>query len=192
MSQPVTGETFERLFSHVTEAIAVIDDFKAVWANDMMLEIFGYELDEIIGTSFLDYFHINSIPSAIKAIATTVKTGNFYDVVVRVKTGNGDFLPVKGRVSRLQLGDKEYYTCFVRKVTPFTNNPEVQLLENEVQHEIMTPMAVIRGYVELLLLMCDDKEEKKYLMILMRNVERLQSRFEKYWERTNPARKDSE
>ncbi len=51
----------------------------------------------------------------------------------------------------------------------------------EVQHEINTPLAVIKGYAELIgeKLGDDvDPEIKRYLQVIMRNIDRLESATE--------------
>jgi PAS domain S-box-containing protein len=178
----ISHETFQKLFYHVNEAVIVIDKTKMVWTNSHVEELFGRTADEVAGTSFLDFIAPESVPDAIAALETVHKTGEYVDAVVRVLAKNGESISVKGRVSQLLGVEEGLYVIFVRAIQPFDNNPRVLFFENEVRHEIFTPIAVIRGYIELLLVMDSSNEQKGYLETVLNNVDRLETKFTDYWE----------
>jgi signal transduction histidine kinase len=53
---------------------------------------------------------------------------------------------------------------------------------NELRHEVYTPLSVIKGYTELIgekLVDTKDPEIKKYLHVIMKNIDRLEAFTEK-------------
>jgi len=88
-------ERFHRLADSTFEGILIHDKGEILDFNQALLQMFGYEYDEVIGTSVMDYI----APESREVALHHLQTGNEnpYEVVMRRKDGAARTMEVAGR-----------------------------------------------------------------------------------------------
>ncbi|HEX7320198.1 MAG TPA: PAS domain S-box protein [bacterium] len=104
-------EKYRNLVERANDGIVVIQDGIIKYANPRMAEIFGFAIEEFVGTQFTQYVHPDEIERIVERYKLRLEGENVekhYDMVLRHKDGrminaevNADVVPYQGAIADL-------------------------------------------------------------------------------------------
>jgi diguanylate cyclase (GGDEF)-like protein/PAS domain S-box-containing protein len=139
----------EELYRSVTEkandGIVIVQDNKIIYCNPQLANMVGYEIDEIIGQSFIDYISPEQA-DYVQGIYTRRLKGkaepNRYESEILHKSGKR--IPVEFNVGMMQYADKPAVLAIVRDNTDkaisedeLKENARQQLLLNKITNAVL-------------------------------------------------------
>ncbi|MBY9005316.1 MAG: PAS domain S-box protein [Candidatus Lokiarchaeota archaeon] len=198
----------EEKFRTITElsllGVAILQDFKVLYANNALSQMIGYSEDELKSWEVKDLikcFHppdINSIPMMIKDIEN-LEIGNVLEYTLKVLTKNKKTKYLVIYLRRIPYKGSSAISFSAVDIT-VKKQTEIQLIESErklkeqnqelkkldklktdfitmAAHELKTPLYCISGYIDLMMLRETDlkNEIKDELKIIYNNSKRLES-----------------
>jgi PAS domain S-box-containing protein len=111
-------EKYQNLVENAKDGIAIIQDKNFKYVNPRLAEIAGYSVEEIIGTSFLDYIHPDEIPMVADRHRRRVageEVPSIYVSAIKAKDGRKVF--VEFNASQSLYRGKSTTFVFVRDIS---------------------------------------------------------------------------
>lgn len=140
-------ETFRRLSIAASEGITILAAGHVLDANSAFARLFGYELAEVVGRSFLDVVAPESRELATHRLAAASEK----PVELRGRLKDGATFDIELVIRPIRYHGREALGCVVRDIT---ERKEIERLKNEfvsiVSHELRTPLTSIRGSLGLM------------------------------------------
>ncbi len=167
-------EKFRTIFEGASDGIAAIDPatMKLVFANPALVEILGFPMDKLIGSTILDYIPKEEIAATMEKFQNGVsgKRNVFRDLTVLRQDNTRIYVDITSKF--LTFGNQRYLISFVRDVTEQKRTQEAiseanRLLKQSnkdlesytyvVSHDLKAPLRTIRSFGSFLL---EDYENK--------------------------------
>ncbi|RLD16063.1 hybrid sensor histidine kinase/response regulator [candidate division KSB1 bacterium] len=107
--------SYAHLFNLFPEGVLVIneDASKILYANNFILSLTHFTLEEIQGKNFLDLFHIPDIHSFLEYFSFSVKQNESSVFELLMKGRISQFIPVKLTVSSAKIDGQKFIVCSV-------------------------------------------------------------------------------
>ena len=171
-------ERYRLLADNSSDLIVLTHDGKTVYASPAARRLYGYEPEELIGTSLEDRVHPDDLP-ALAAAEAEVRVKGEALVVYRCRTKKGEMISVEAgwRLSSASDGKSTEFVVVARDITQRVRNEEALRTAKEhadsanrakstflahMSHEIRTPMNGILGINHLLMATGLDEEQHDY------------------------------
>jgi len=164
------------------QAIIVINaQQEIIIFNQMAEKLFGYDADDIIGSTIDRLLPENHIQLSHKIIDNFLPTDHSHRLVRgQAQRKDGSTFPAEIAVSLYQIGDAVFVTAVIHDLSLHLKNQtdsirlaiereRVQMLQQFIEdasHEFRTPLAVIRSKVYLVQRMLNDKALSQHLNII--------------------------
>ncbi len=163
---------YEALFENINEAVLVFNLEEIVWVNRQALGLFGCPefVDEI-------YFLNNMIRESSDVFESDLNrllVGEKTEGVFKIKHPDGSEIILVSRAFNLSNAPGELMAAFIHELPP--NLIDVGDIDI-VKHEVLTPLSVIKGYVELFTSLKDSDYEydaEEFWLVIKRNIDRLE------------------
>jgi len=170
----------------ITDTLGKID-----YVNPKILEITGYELDEIIGKNPRIFISENNLPNYYKDILDAISNGKTWRGELQIKKKNGQLYWGLVSISPIinQKGNITHYLIVKEDITKLKKFEQDLILEKEhaeesdrlksaflanMSHEIRTPMNGILGFTELLEKPdLTGEQQQKYIRIIQKSGARM-------------------
>lgn len=155
----VKEQTYRSLFNSITEAIFVQDPdtYEIKDVNETMLEMYGYDRKDVLGTSVQKYSSEENIESQLGDVLSRVKDEGqqTYEWHAKHKSGESFWVEVKARLATID--GKDQILANVRDLSARKNIlvklkqslKEQELLLREVHHRVKNNMQVIVSLLNL-------------------------------------------
>ncbi|WPR77581.1 PAS domain-containing hybrid sensor histidine kinase/response regulator [Algoriphagus sp. NG3] len=163
-------EKYRTLVEESTEIIySVSDTLMVFYISPNVKQFLGYDADEFIGTSVLDYLNpadLDVFYSMVGEISDFLKENQYLEFRVKHKNGQYRVFSSHGRMVHEKEVDKRFYTGIARDITLLKQTQRELLKAKEkaeeasqiksqflsiMSHEIKTPMHAVIGLVYLLM-----------------------------------------
>jgi PAS domain S-box-containing protein len=178
-------ERFRSLLEAAPDPTVIVDEAATiVLANNQMLEVFGYDRAELVGSSIGTLAAVPAEEEVLRRIRDYLVDPELmpmgYTTEFRVRHRSGHEVPVEVGLSPLQTDEGLLVSIAVRDVTEHRRiEAESQRVRDEliatVSHELRTPLTSIIGYSELLADLDDTQvgpQARKLLSVIERNATR--------------------
>ena len=112
-----TEEKIRSLFDKTKETIVIIQDRLIKYANPAVEELIGYTPEELTGTSFAHYIHLDELPKLAKYYLQRIAgedVPNVYTTILKHK--NGSDIPAEIKAAVLPLQGKLIDFAIIRRV----------------------------------------------------------------------------
>ncbi len=158
---------------------------KIVYVNDKLLELSGYEIDDIIGANYNFLRYDENEKQQCEEIWRDIEKSGIYRGIVKNRKKDGSYFYLN--VTMLKLynphDNAEEYMVIAYDVTTLIDarieaikaSEAKEYFLSNMSHEIRTPLNAILGFVSLLLDEEKDIVHKKYLEIIAKSGENLLS-----------------
>ncbi len=113
-----TEEKIRNLFGNTKETIVIIQDRLIKYANPAVKELIGYTPEELTGTSFAHYIHLDELPKLAKYYLQRIAgedIPNVYNTILKHK--NGSDVPAEIKASVVPFQGKLVDFAIVRRIT---------------------------------------------------------------------------
>ncbi len=154
---------FRELANLIPEKVSHADkDGKVTYYNQSWLEYTGLSSQELIEEGWGKFVHPDEENKVVEKWMQSIKTGEALEVEMRVKNKNGIY---KWHISRAVAVKNEEgeIKLWIAATTEIQKIKEEEKRKEDflkmVSHELKTPITSIKGYVQLLLAMIDQKKE---------------------------------
>ncbi len=166
------------VFESISDAVIVLDPrMRIVELNPAALEIFGLQVNAVIGKSFHQVFHpwVYLDDEALKKhglhkeviLENDGKTSRWFDLFVsalrEIPRQNGGWIVTFRDITGLK--ENESALAIARDEAARANGFKSQLLAN-VSHELRTPLGIIMGYTDLLARKSYGELDEKQISVL--------------------------
>ncbi|MHA2190751.1 MAG: PAS domain-containing sensor histidine kinase [Candidatus Thorarchaeota archaeon] len=132
---PKTGNALEKILEHSMEGIAIIGDDKRIeYINDRVCEIIGRTRDEVLGESFQQFVHRDSLDIAIKRYASRLG-GELIPSTYEARVLHSDDEIRDVRIHTTVLMNGENKIKILAQILDITNEKRTQQALSE--HEMM-------------------------------------------------------
>jgi PAS domain S-box-containing protein len=197
---------FQTIFEEAYDGIALLDfKGKIIDANKKAVNLFGGDKEEIIGKHFskIGTLHLKDLPKLVKNFTGIIKgKQQLMNLWIKNKEGKDLFLESSGSIIQLE-NNKSAILVIVRDITDKKKaeeeskktqrkiemqNIKLKKLDrikteflNTTSHELRTPMASIKGYIQMLMkqkLGNLNEEQIDALNVVLRNTNRLDNLIE--------------
>ena len=147
-------EKYSTLVEQASDAVIIIQDGVCRFVNKAMAEISGYPIEEIVGMPFLTIV----APDLRDTIAQTYGwslTGNEYSALyeLKIQCKNGDVKNLEIAAGVTQYNGKPADMAIARDIT---ERKRIEQMKTDfvalVSHQLKTPVAIVKGYVDNMLL----------------------------------------
>jgi two-component system CheB/CheR fusion protein len=154
-------------------------DWKVFYYNKYWMDFTGWDLKKLKKNGWRELIHPEELPTVEQNWTNAVKTGNEYEMELRILDKNGDYkwhisraIPVKNEAGKIIMWVGA--TTEIHKLKEEEKRKEGFL--KMVSHELKTPITSIKGYTQLLLsLMEGDKEIKWESLPIKPSLQRIDS-----------------
>jgi two-component system CheB/CheR fusion protein len=154
-------------------------DGKVFYYNKYWMDFTGWDLKKLKKNGWRELIHPEELPTVEQNWTNAVKTGNEYEMELRILDKNGDYkwhisraIPVKNEAGKIIMWVGA--TTEIHKLKEEEKRKEGFL--KMVSHELKTPITSIKGYTQLLLsLMEGDKEVKWESLPIKPSLQRIDS-----------------
>jgi len=126
-------EKYRNVVERSNDGIAVIQNWKIIYANKRLAEIIGYSIKEIENTQFTDYIHPDELPVFLENYEwrrAEEDVPMIYNTVLRYRDGNKIY--VESNVGIVTYQGKPAELAFIRNITE-RKKIEEELRESEVR-----------------------------------------------------------
>jgi PAS domain S-box-containing protein len=201
----IANEKFKKIYEEASDGIVILDfKGKILELNKKALKIFGGKREEIIGTHFskAGTIPLKSMPKLMKTFSGMIG-GDQKPINVWIKNKKGKKIYLENSGTIIKLDGKKRIMVITRDITEKKKYEEVKIntqrkiekqniklikldkikteFLNTTSHELRTPMASIKGYIQMLMsqkLGNINKEQNEALNVVLRNTNRLDSLIE--------------
>lgn len=188
---------------NTNEGFVTIDaDHRVLFFNKAAERIFGYRREEVIGRD-LDRIMAPSCSrnhrlAVRRYVETRIPSRIGHDTEITATRKNGETFPANISFSVSEVKGKLYFTGIVKDLTE-TRSLEAQVsraerlaalgqLVSEITHEIKNPLMVIGGFAEQLIRRASDEKIREKLLIISKEVGRLEQLLKELREFYTPGR----
>jgi two-component system CheB/CheR fusion protein len=156
-------------------------DGEVFYYNKCWIDFTGWDLKKLKKNGWKELIHPEDLPAAEKNWTNAVKTGNEYEMELRILDKNGDYkwhisraIPIKNEAGKIIMWVGA--TTEIHKLKEEEKRKEGFL--KMVSHELKTPITSIKGYTQLLLsLMEGDAETKWESLPIKPSLQRIDSQI---------------
>ncbi len=158
-------------------------DRRINYVNDKLLELSGYEIDEVIGADYDFLRYDDTEKEQCGKVWQDIERHGIYRGIVKNRKKNGDYFYLQATILKLYNpyeNDTEYMviaydvTTLIDARLEATKASEAkEYFLSNMSHEIRTPLNAILGFVALLLDEEKDAKHKNYLEIIAKSGENL-------------------
>lgn len=184
---------FKMIFEKASDAIMLMERDIIKDCNSMVSEISGYEKDEILGKSVLDFLPVrqkdgrNSYDIVRKIIDSALK-GNTTLENIEILKKDGGLSVIEVSLSSIQIDERTMLIAIFRDVTEFLQYQESLKAAKEraeemnklksnflanMSHELRTPMTGILGFADVLSSSLENPELKEMADVILKSGKRL-------------------
>ena len=161
-----------------------VDSNKRIsYVNDKLLELSGYEIDELVGASY-DFLRFDDSERVqCTKVWEEIEKKGIYRGIVKNKKKDGSYFYLQVTMLRLYnpYEEEAEYMVIAYDVTTLIDarieatkaSEAKEYFLSNMSHEIRTPLNAILGFVSLLLDEEEDPEHKNYLEIIAKSGENL-------------------
>ncbi len=108
-------------------------DFIIDYINPQILDLAGYQPDEIIGRNSLEFIHPDDRQEVIKAIDKGIKTGETISIVFRIQHKEGFYVPTFARGRKIEYDNQTRIISTLRDISKELKK-EQKLKESDVRY----------------------------------------------------------
>jgi PAS domain S-box-containing protein len=170
-----TGDKNKFLITNILDVVVEVDiDGTFSYISSRVYDIFGYKPEEVIGTKFFSYIHLDDLDKVMQTREKALKGENIISVEFRVRHKVGHYITVSSKGSLVKVNDKTKIIGVLRDITEKIKTEkefkEINRLKTEflerTSHELKTPLISIKGFTDLLLDLHGDKFDDDVFSIL--------------------------
>ncbi|MFW9987816.1 MAG: PAS domain-containing protein, partial [Candidatus Odinarchaeota archaeon] len=122
-------------------------DFVIDYINPQILDLAGYQPDEIIGKNSLEFIHPDDRPEVIKAINKGIKTGEIISIVIRIRHKEGFYLPTLAKGRKVEYDNQTRIISTIRNISNELKKEQKLKESDERYREIIEN--IYDGYFEI-------------------------------------------
>ena len=164
-------EYFEFLGT-LNESIVVYNREKVIWANQKVANMMKYDSpDEILGTSPFSHVHPDLLIDFQKNVESRtdklIKTSGLW----RLRCKDGSYKTVQSNGSVYVHEGESYLVSIFREPA---HQVKHSYSSSQLQHDLLTPLTVARGFLDILLEKCKNSEDKKYLNAMSESCSKME------------------
>jgi PAS domain S-box-containing protein len=187
-------DRFLKAFASSTDGITIADEKdRFIYVNEAYAKIFGYYQEELIGNTWHKITPTEMIEPTEKGLSNTMHNkdiGTFYGEVQGLRK-DGTITPteVRGKAIWNENGNYQGHICIVRDITERKRTEEAMkkyakeleeanqlkdLFTDIIRHDLLNPVAVIKGLSEIL---SEDEslhKQRKSVEMIMKNAIKLE------------------
>lgn len=170
-------EEYSKFLSTLNESIVVYNKEKVVWANDKVTELMKYSSpDEIIGTSPFIHVHPDLLIDFQKNVETRTKTPQPTSGLWKLRCKDGSYRTIHSNGSVIVLDGKTYLISIFRDPV---SHIEHRYSSSQLQHDLLTPLTIAKGYIEILQNRNDDPESQRCIEAIQESCKKMESTITK-------------
>lgn len=165
-------EEYFRFLDTLNESIVVYDKEHVVWANDKVTRMMKYDdPEEIIGISPFSFIHPDHLIDLQKNIELRTSQPQNTSGLWKLRCKDGSYKAIHANGSVFMDGDKPYLVSILRE----TENLKVHSQTSSmIQHDLLTPLTVAKGYMEILMEKAKDPEDIKRFAVMDENCRKME------------------
>ncbi len=157
----MSPEEYFGFLGTLNESIIVYTRDKVVWANQKVSNMMKYDSPEaIIGTSPFNHVHPDLLIDFRKNVETRSEAALPTSGLWKLRCKDGSYKTIQSNGS-VYVHDGESYLISIFRAP--AHPIEHRYSTSQLQHDLLTPLTVARGFLDILLDKCKNSEDKKYL-----------------------------
>lgn len=161
----------------LNESIIIYTDDKVIWANKQLSDFLGYDSpDEVIGTHPFSHVHPDNLLDIEKntkiRMRESIKSSGHW----KLRTKQGTYKSVFSNGSTNDIDGKRYLVSIIRE--PSRPIPQTYS-SSELQHDLLTPLTIAKGYLEILREKATDHDTIKHLNTVSDSCNKLEENIRK-------------
>lgn len=155
----ITQQNFQELFNAISEAVFIHDPdtLEILDVNETMLQMYGYEREEVLGSTVQKYSKLDSVMPSVLKLSNEAKAKGQTTYEWEAKRKNGEVFWAEVTLRMASIGGKEKMLANVRDISTRkqtlseleTSLNEQELLLREVHHRTKNNMQVINSLLNL-------------------------------------------
>jgi len=173
----LTKKEYDKTYGSLSDAVYIHTLDKIKWCNRSGARLLGYDKpEEIIGKSPFEFATDENYLDILLDAGTSIKTREGSGGHTTLNRRDGKEVAV---LIRCALNGKTLVTVVRPVVNPTLDRKTLRFIEG-IRNEVKTPLAVIKGYTELMERMELDGAQLTHFLLLMReNIDLLEATAEK-------------
>ena len=175
-------EYFEFLGT-LNESIVVYNQDRVVWVNQKVCNMLKYETSEgLIGTSPFSHIHPDLLIDFQKNIESWYDNQITTSGLWKLRCKDGEYKTIQSNGSVYIHDGEPYLVSILREPA---HPIEHGYSSSQLQHDLLTPLTVARGFIDILLEKCVNVEDKKYLEAMRKSCSKIEANIRKLVESLN-------
>jgi PAS domain S-box-containing protein len=158
---------YRNIMMNINDVIAEVDsECKILYSNPQVLDLLGYQLDELIGSNFKQFIHPDDLYSVMEAMMNSQESFGSTSVEFRLKHNEGKYITFSANGRKINDDENVKYLAVIRDMTEKKESERLIIEENKkllaanqmrrelvsrVSHELKTPLSSIYAASQFLL-----------------------------------------
>lgn len=110
-------EKIHEIFDKEKRTVTIVQERQVRYVNPQVEELIGYSVEEVLGSSFAQYIHLDELPKVAKYYRERIAGADVPTIYTTVlKHKNGSDVPVEIKASVIQFQDKTADFAIIKKI----------------------------------------------------------------------------